>query len=92
MLPRSCGIPQAREIFDSGGIAQAPHSRDAITHAKNAKGVQEGVRGDGPTTSRMRGTSKGAQGGRFFYVVAAPTGVRGRFGRFSMDGVCGLVE
>ena len=36
--------------------------------------------------------SKGAQGGRFFYVVAAPTGVRGRFGRFSMDGVCGLVE
>ena len=37
MLPRSCGIPQAREIFDSGVIAQVPHSRDALTHAKDAK-------------------------------------------------------
>ena len=63
------------------------------------KGVQEGVRGDGPTTSRMRGTSKGARGGRFFPAVAAPAGaptesgqVRGRFGRVLMDGVGGLVE
>ena len=30
------------------------------------KGVQGGVRGNGPTTSGMRGTSKGARGGRFF--------------------------
>ena len=46
------------------------------------KGVQEGVRGDGPTTSRMRGTSKGARGGRFFPAVAATTRVRGRVLRF----------
>jgi len=56
------------------------------------KGVQEGVRGDGPTTSRMRGTSKGARGGRFFLAVAATTRARGRVRRVLMDGVRGLVE
>ena len=46
------------------------------------KRVQEGVRGDGPTTARMRGTSKGARGGRFFLAVAATTRARGRVLRF----------
>ena len=42
MLPRSCGIPQAREIFDSGGITHVPHSWDALTRAKSAKEYGDG--------------------------------------------------
>ena len=42
MLPRICGIPQAREIFDSGGITHVPHSWDALTRAKSAKEYGDG--------------------------------------------------
>ena len=83
MLPRSCGIPQAREIFDSGGIAQAPHSRDAITHAKNAKPRLWSGRRRGTQRSTGRG-----EGGWPYYVPHARD-FEGRPGRAIFSRGCG---
>ena len=83
MLPRSCGIPQAREIFDSGGIAQVPHSRDALTHAKNAKPRLWAGRRRG--TQRSTGTGEGG----WPYYVPHARDFEGRPGRAIFSRGCG---
>jgi hypothetical protein len=53
--PRGLGIPQAREILNFGlekGLLTPPHSRDAPTRAKDAKGARPG--GGGGRTIGVR--------------------------------------